>query len=155
MFPFPPDYWKHCSSLNFPFPTHTWFFLNPGPRVAAGKALGMGCRGLSSTVWRHRGMWLSLQSSDIQGAVALLSIQSDSHLSLLFFIPIYTHYKQVLGGFLQVPICSNEIKRCLLLGRKFMTNLDSILKSRDITLSTKFQLVKAMVFPVVMYGCES
>ena len=51
--------------------------------------------------------------------------------------------------------CSHEIKRCLLLGRKVMTNLDSILKSRDITLSTKVHLVKAMVFPVVMYGCES
>ena len=51
--------------------------------------------------------------------------------------------------------CSHEIKRCLLLGRKVMTNLDSILKSRDITLSTKVHLVKAMVFPAVMYGCES
>ena len=51
--------------------------------------------------------------------------------------------------------CSHEIKRCLLLGRKVMTNLDSILKSRDSTLSTKVRLVKAMVFPVVMYGCES
>ena len=51
--------------------------------------------------------------------------------------------------------CSHEIKRCLLLGRKAMTNLDSILKSRDITLTTKVCLVKAMVFPVVMYGCES
>ena len=51
--------------------------------------------------------------------------------------------------------CSQEIKRCLLLGRKVMTNLDSILKRRDITLSTKVCLVKAMVFPVVMYGCES
>ena len=51
--------------------------------------------------------------------------------------------------------CSNEIKRCLLLGRKVMTNLEGILKSRDITLSTKIRLVKAMVFPVVMYGCES
>ena len=51
--------------------------------------------------------------------------------------------------------CSHEIKRCLLLGRKAMTNLDSILKSRDITLPTKVCLVKAMVFPVVMYGCES
>ena len=51
--------------------------------------------------------------------------------------------------------CSHEIKRCLLLGRKVMTNLDSILKSRDITLPTKFHLVKAMVFPVVTYGCES
>ena len=51
--------------------------------------------------------------------------------------------------------CSHEIKRCLLLGRKVMNNLDSILKSRDITLSTKIHLVKVMVFPVVMYGCES
>ena len=51
--------------------------------------------------------------------------------------------------------CRHEIKRCLLLGRKVMTNLDSIFKSRDITLPTKFYLVKAMVFPVVMYGCES
>ena len=51
--------------------------------------------------------------------------------------------------------CSHEIKRCLLLGRKVMTNLDSIFKSRDITLLTKVRLVKAMVFPVVMYGCES
>ena len=51
--------------------------------------------------------------------------------------------------------CSHEIKRCLLLGRKVMTNLDSILKSRDITLPTKVCLVKAMVFPMIMYGCES
>ena len=50
--------------------------------------------------------------------------------------------------------CSHEIQRCLLLGRKVMTNLDSILKSRDITLPTKVHIVKAMVFPVVMYGCE-
>ena len=51
--------------------------------------------------------------------------------------------------------CSHEIKRCLLLGRKAMTNLESVLKSRNITLPTKVHLVKAMVFPVVMYGCES
>ena len=51
--------------------------------------------------------------------------------------------------------CSHEIKRCLLLGRKAMTILDSVLKSRDITLPTKVYLVKAMVFPVVMYGCEN
>ena len=51
--------------------------------------------------------------------------------------------------------CSHEIKRCLLLERKAVTNLDSVLKSRDITLPTKFHLVKAMVFPIVMYGCES
>ena len=63
----------------------------------------------------------------------------------------------ILGG-LKITAdgdCSHEIKRCLLLGRKVMTNLDSILKSRDISLSTKIHLVKAMVFPVVMYGCES
>ena len=51
--------------------------------------------------------------------------------------------------------CSHEIKRCLLLGRKSMTNLDSILKSSDITIPTKVHMVKAMVFPLVMYGCES
>ena len=51
--------------------------------------------------------------------------------------------------------CSHETKRCLLLGRKVMTNLDSILKSRDVTLPTKIRLIKALVFPVVMYGCES
>ena len=63
----------------------------------------------------------------------------------------------IFGGFTITADrdCSHEIKRCLLLGRKVMTNLDSIFKSRDITLPTKFHLVKAMVFPVVMYGCES
>ena len=63
----------------------------------------------------------------------------------------------VLGGFKITADgdCSHEIKRRLLLGRKIMTNLDSIFKSRDITLPTKVRLVKAMVFPVVMYGCES
>ena len=69
-------------------------------------------------------------------------------------------WKQWLTIFLGSKItadgdCSREIKRRLLLGRKVMTNLDSILKSRDITLSTKVHLVKAMVFPVVMYGCEN
>ena len=63
----------------------------------------------------------------------------------------------ILGGFKITTggDCSHEIKRCLLLGRKGMTNLDIILRSRDITLPTKVHLVKAMVFPVVMYGCES
>jgi len=63
----------------------------------------------------------------------------------------------ILGGFKITADgdCSHEIKRHLLLGRKVMTNLDSILKSRDMTLPTKVHLVKAMVFPVVMYGCES
>ena len=63
----------------------------------------------------------------------------------------------LLGGFKITANgnCSHEIKRCLFLGRKVMTNLDSILKSRDFTLPTKALLVKAVVFPVVMYGCES
>ena len=63
----------------------------------------------------------------------------------------------ILGGFKITADgdCNHEIKRCLLLGRKAMTNLDSILKSRDITLPTKVRLVKAVAFPVVMYGCES
>ena len=63
----------------------------------------------------------------------------------------------ILGGFKITADgdCSHEIKSCLLLGRKVVTNLDNILKSRDITLPTKARLVKAMVFPVVMYGCES
>ena len=63
----------------------------------------------------------------------------------------------ILGGS-KIPVdgdCSHEIKRCLLLGRKVMTNLGSIFKNRDITLPTKVRLVKAMVFPLVMYGCES
>ena len=66
-----------------------------------------------------------------------------------------THF--ILGGS-KITVdsdCSHEIKRCLLLGRKAMTNLDRILKSRDITLPTKVHIVKAMAFPVVMYGCES
>ena len=63
---------------------------------------------------------------------------------------IFLGFKITAGG-----DCSHEIKRRLLLGRKAMTNLDTILKSRDITLPTKVHLVKAMVFPVVMYGCES
>ena len=61
----------------------------------------------------------------------------------------------ILGGSKITGDCSHEIKKCLLLGIKVMTNLDSLLKSRDITLPTKVHLVKAMVFPVVKYGCES
>ena len=77
-----------------------------------------------------------------------------------FFFIVF-HWKQCqtlfLGGskITADGDCSHEIKRCLLLGRKVMTNIDSILKSRDITLQTKVHLVKAIVFPVVMYGCES
>ena len=70
--------------------------------------------------------------------------------TLFYFIYLFFGSKITAGG-----DCSREIKRRLLLGRKIMTNLDSILKSRDITLWTKVHLVKAMIFPVVMYGCES
>ena len=70
----------------------------------------------------------------------------------------WKHWLTLFWGGSKITVdgdCSHEIKRCLLLGRKVMTNLDSILKSRDITLPTKVRLVKAVVFPVVMYGCES
>ena len=70
----------------------------------------------------------------------------------------WKQYQTLFGGGFKITEdsdCSHEIKRCLLLGRKVMTNLDSLLKSRDITLPTNIHLVKAVVFPVVMYGCES
>ena len=70
--------------------------------------------------------------------------------SFLYYVHIYKELKRYSDG-----DCSHEIKRCLLLGRKVTTILDSIFKSRDITLPTKVRLVKAMVFSVVMYGCES
>ena len=69
---------------------------------------------------------------------------------MMEFIYLFFYFKITEDGF-----CSHEIKRCLLLGRQVMTNLDSILKSRDITLPLRVLTVKAMVFPVVMYGCES
>ena len=81
--------------------------------------------------------------------------------SLLLLLPIPPRFR-VFSNFIfqgskitADDDCSHEIKTCLLLGRKVMTNIDTIFKSRDITLSTKFFLMKAMVFPVVMYGCES
>ena len=70
-------------------------------------------------------------------------------------VEIVTHFIFLGSKLIADDDCSHEIKRCLFLGRKLMTNLDSTLKSRDITLPTKVHLVKAMVFPVVMYGCES
>ena len=78
----------------------------------------------------------------------------DFHLTLHYF---KQSYRKFFGGskITADGDCSHEIKRRLLLGRKVMTNLDSIFKSRDIPLPTKVRLVKAMVFPVVMYGCES
>ena len=90
---------------------------------------------------------LNIQKTKIMASSPITSWQIDGETEADF----------ILGGS-QITAdgdCSHEIKRCLLLGRNVMCNLDSILKSRDITLSTKVHLVKAMVFPLVMYGCES
>ena len=93
------------------------------------------------------GLKLNIQKTKIMASGPITSWQIDGETVTDF----------ILGGskITTDGDCSNEIKRHLLLGRKVMTNLDSILKSRDINLPTKFHLVKAMVFPVVMYGCES
>ena len=93
------------------------------------------------------GLKLNIQKINIMASGPITSWQIDGETVADF---IFGGCKITADG-----ACSHEIKRHLLLGRKVMTNLDSILKSRDITLSTKVHLVKAMVFPVVMYGCES
>ena len=93
------------------------------------------------------GLKLNMQKTKIMASGPITSWQIDGETVADF---IFWGSKITADG-----DCSHEIKRCLLLGRKVMTNLDSILKSRDITVSTKVHLVKAMVFPVVMYGCES
>ena len=92
---------------------------------------------------------LNIQKTNIMGSGPITSWQTDGET-----MEIVTDF--ILGGskITADGDCSHEIKRHLLLGRKVMINLDSILKSRDITLPTKGHLVKAMVFPVVMYGCE-
>ena len=94
--------------------------------------------------------WLNIQNTKIMAGSHITSWQIDGETK-------ETVADFILGGSQNTADgeCSNEIKRRLLLGRKAMTKLDSILKSRDITLSTKVHLVKAVVFPVVMYGCES
>ena len=96
------------------------------------------------------GLKLNIQKKKIMASGPITSWQIDGE-------TVETVSDFIFGGFKITADgdCSHEIKRCLLLGRKVMTNLDSILKSRDITLPTKVCLVKAMVFPVVMYGCES
>ena len=93
------------------------------------------------------GLKLNIQKTNIMASCPITSGQIDVETVTDF---IFLGSKVTSDG-----NCSHEIKRCLLLGRKLMTNLDSILKSRDITLPTKVHLVKAMVFPVVMYGCGS
>ena len=89
-------------------------------------------------------------NNGIHVSLSILVSSRDMHRS-----QIAGSYGGFIPSFLRNHHCSHEIKRRLLLGRKVMTNLDSILQSRDITLPTKVSLVKAMVFPVVMYGCES
>ena len=96
------------------------------------------------------GLKLNIQKTKIMASGPITSWQIDGET-----VEIMTDF--ILGGskITADGDCSHEIKRHLLFGRKVMTNLDSILKSRDITLSTKVRLVKALIFPVVMYGCES
>ena len=96
------------------------------------------------------GLKLNIQKTKIMASGPITSWQIDGETMETVRDFIFLSSKITADG-----DCSQEIKRCLLLGRKVMTNLDSILKSRDITLPTKVHLVKAMVFPVVMYGCES
>ena len=96
------------------------------------------------------GLKLNIQKTKIMASSPITSWQIDGERVETVADFIFLGSKITADG-----DCSHEIKRCLLLGRKVMTNLASILKSRDITLPTKVHLVKAMVFPVVMYGCES
>ena len=96
------------------------------------------------------GLKLNIQKTKIMASGPITSWQIDGETVETVAAFIFLGSKITADG-----DCSHEIKRCLLLGRKVMTNLNSILKSRDITLPTKVHLVKAMVFPVVMYGCES
>ena len=95
------------------------------------------------------GLSLNIQKTKIMASSPVTSWQIDGETVETMDDFIFLGSKITADG-----DCSHEIKRCLLLGRKVMTNLDSVLKSRDITLPTKAHLVKAMVFPVVMYGCE-
>ena len=96
------------------------------------------------------GLKLNIQNTKIMASGPITSWQIDGETMEMVRAFIFLSSKITADG-----DCSHEIKRCLLTGRKAMTNLDSILKSRDITLPTKVPLVKAMVFPVVMYGWES
>ena len=96
------------------------------------------------------GLKLNIQKTKIMASGPITSWQIDGEMMETVTDFIFLGLKISADG-----DCSHEIKRCLLLGRKVMTNLDSILKTRDTTLPTKVHLVKAMLFPVVMYGCES
>ena len=106
---------------------------------------------LKKNIWKKEesekvGLKLHIQKTKIMASGPITSWEIDGE-------TVETVSDFIFGG--SKITADGDIKRCLLLGRKVMTNLDSILKSRDITLPTKVRLVKAMVFPVVMYGCES
>ena len=96
------------------------------------------------------GLKLNIQKTKIMASDPITSWQIDGETVETVSDFIFLGFRITADG-----DCSHEIKRCFLFGRKVMTKLDSILKTRDITLPTKVRLVKAMVFPVVMYGCES
>ena len=111
------------------------------------KSLLMKVKEESETV----GLKLNIQKAKIMASSPITSWEIDGE-------TVETVSDFILGGGSKITadgVCSHEIKRCLLLGRKVMTNVDSIFKSRDTTLPTKVHLVKGMIFPVVMYGCES
>ena len=96
------------------------------------------------------GLKLNIQKTKVMSSGPIISWQIDGETMERVTDFVFLGSKIIAGG-----DCSHEIKRCFLFGRKAMTNLDSVLKSRDITMLTKAHLVKAMVFPIVMYGCES
>ena len=122
------------------------FYIHPDIYHLELKSLLMKVREESEKV----GLKLNIQKIKIMASIPITSWQIDGEIMETVTDFIFLGSKLTADG-----DCSHEIKRCLLLGRKVMTNLDSILKSRDVTLLTKVHLVETMVFPVVMYGCES
>ena len=142
-------------------PAHCWVKLNLGPLVGITTLRGIlrdGCGfrkslgSLSVDGWccEKAGLKFNIQKTKIMASGPITSWQMDEKTMQTVTDFIFLGSKITADG-----DCSHKIKRRLLLGGKVMTNLDSILKSRDVTLPTKVHLVKAMVFPVVMYGCES
>ena len=127
----------------------SWAGLDPQPRSRSSMSGALSTR--VATVWFQKlGLKLSIQKAEIMASGPITSWEIDEETVETVSVFIFGGSKITADG-----DCSHEIKRRLLLGRKVMSNLDSIFKSRDITLPTKVCLVKAMVFPVVMYGCES
>ena len=126
---------------------------------ARGEGDNSGQDGWMASVIQQKWVWVNSRSCWCTGKLGVLQFMESQRVGHDWVTELnWTELRNfILGGSKMTANgnCSHEVKRCLLLGRKAMTNLDSILKSRDITLPTKVHLVKAMVFPVVMYGCES